>query len=150
MEPEQTPDPSPIIFTGKAGEYFGIWLANVVLSILTLGIFLAWAKVRRTRYFLGNTIVLGDRLEYHPTGMMILKGRLIALAVIVVYSGLGAISPIAQMIGAIALIPLYPWVINRSLKFSSRMTSWRNVRFDWHGSYWGVVRIFSFGQSPRC
>jgi uncharacterized membrane protein YjgN (DUF898 family) len=147
MEAEQTPDPSspgpaPIEFTGQAGEYFGIWLANVVLSIVTLGIFSAWAKVRRTRYFLGNTIVLGDRLEYHATGKMILKGRLIALAVIVVYSGLGAISPIAQIIGTIALIPLCPWVINRSLKFSSRMTSWRNVRFDWHGAYWGVVRIF--------
>ncbi len=135
------PAPERIAFTGAAGEYFGIWLANTVLSILTLGIFSAWAKVRRNRYFLGNTAVLGDGLEYHATGMMILKGRLIALAVIVAYSAVGAASPTAQGIAAIALIPLYPWVINRSLKFRARMTSWRNVRLDWHGEYWGVAKV---------
>ena len=136
------PDATSIEFTGNASEYFGIWLSNTVLSILTLGIYSAWAKVRRSRYFLGNTLVLGDRLEYHATGLTILKGRLIALAVIAVYVGLGFVSTIAQMIVAIALIPAYPWVINRAMRFNATMTSWRNVRFDWHGQYWGVARVY--------
>ena len=34
-------------FTGQAGEYFSIWIVNVCLSIVTLGIYSAWAKVRR-------------------------------------------------------------------------------------------------------
>jgi uncharacterized membrane protein YjgN (DUF898 family) len=42
-------------FTGGASEYFGIWIVNVLLSILTLGIYSAWAKVRNKRYFYGNT-----------------------------------------------------------------------------------------------
>ena len=63
-------------------------------SILTAGIYSAWAKVRRSRYFLGNTIVLGDRLEYHATGMTILKGRLIAVAAIAVYFGIGFVSAV--------------------------------------------------------
>jgi hypothetical protein len=37
-------------FTGKAGEYFGIWVVNLFLSIVTLGIHSAWKKVRRKRY----------------------------------------------------------------------------------------------------
>ena len=139
---ERAPDAAPIEFTGRAGEYFGIWLSNTVLGILTVGIYSAWAKVRRSRYFLGNTIVLGDRLEYHATGMTILKGRLIAVAAIAVYFGIGFVSPIAQTIVAISLVPVYPWIINRATRFNARMTSWRNVRFDWHGTYWGVAKIY--------
>jgi uncharacterized membrane protein YjgN (DUF898 family) len=36
------------------GEYFGIWIVNLLLSLVTLGIYTAWAKVRRLRYFYGN------------------------------------------------------------------------------------------------
>ena len=139
---KELPKPTPIEFTGKATEYFNIWLNNLFLSTLTLGIYSAWAKVRRTRYFLGNTIILGDGVEYHATGMMILKGRLIAVAVIVGLAAIGLASPVAQAIVALGLIPIYPWVINRALKFRARMTSWRNVRFDWHGEYWGVAKVY--------
>ena len=138
----RAPDPAPIKFTGKATDYFGIWLSNTVLSILTIGIYTAWAKVKRNRYFLGNTIILGDRIEYHATGLMLFKGRLIVAAVIAVYAGISFISPTAQAIMAIAALPFFPWVINRALKFNARMTSWRNVRFDWHGQYWGVAKVY--------
>ena len=138
----RAPDPAPIEFTGSATEYFGIWLSNTVLSILTLGIYSAWAKVRRSRYFLGNTIILGDRLDYHATGETILKGRLIAAAVIALYVGIGFFSALGQAIFALALVPAYPWVIHRAMKFNARMTSWRNVRFDWHGAYRGVAMVY--------
>ena len=29
--------------------------------------------------------------------------------------------------------------INSSLKFSARMTSFRNIRFNWHGTYWKTM-----------
>ena len=48
-----------VTFTGKASEYFGIWIVNVLLTILTLGIYSAWAKVRRNRYFYGNSFIDG-------------------------------------------------------------------------------------------
>jgi len=35
----------PLEFTGKGGEYFGIWIVNLFFSVLTLGIYSAWAKV---------------------------------------------------------------------------------------------------------
>ena len=37
----RAPDATSIEFTGNATEYFGIWLSNTVLSILTLGIYSA-------------------------------------------------------------------------------------------------------------
>jgi uncharacterized membrane protein YjgN (DUF898 family) len=51
-------------FTGQAGEYFRIWIVNVCLSIVTLGIYSAWAKVRRKRYFYGNTLLKDAAFEY--------------------------------------------------------------------------------------
>ncbi len=130
-----------IRFTGRAGEYYGIWLANLVLGILTLGVFSAWAKVRRKRYFLGHSLVLGDRLGYHARGGTILKGRLAVAAALLAYGALGYVDPLAQAAAALAFVAAWPWVLNRALAFDARMTSWRNVRFAWHGRYWGVAAV---------
>ena len=140
------PGPRRIRFTGSGSEYFGIWIVNVLLSVVTIGVWTAWAKVRRLRYFNGRTIVLGDPLEYHATGWMIFKGRALVLLALAASSGLSEV--LANVHGAAAAVPglalfaLYPWVLNRSLRFSARMTSWRNVRFDWRGTYWGVTKTY--------
>ncbi|MGH8171895.1 MAG: DUF898 family protein, partial [Rhodanobacteraceae bacterium] len=69
----------PFEFSGDAKEYFRIWIVNLALSIVTLGIFSAWAKVRTQRYFYGNTRVAGVPFEYTAKPWPILKGRLIAV-----------------------------------------------------------------------
>ena len=51
-------------FTGSGFEYFKIWIVNLCLTVITLGIYSAWAKVRRNRYFYGNTQLAGDAFEY--------------------------------------------------------------------------------------
>ena len=55
-------------FTGKAGEYFRIWIVNVCLSVVTLGIYSAWAKVRRKRLEERRAAALDipDYLSSHP------------------------------------------------------------------------------------
>ena len=50
-----TPRTEAIEFSGDGGEYFRIWIVNLALSVVTLGIYSAWAKVRRLRYFYGST-----------------------------------------------------------------------------------------------
>ena len=65
----------PLAFTGNTGEYFKIWIVNVFLTVLTLGIYSAWAKVRNKRYFYGNTLLDGAAFEYHATGRQLLPGR---------------------------------------------------------------------------
>ncbi len=139
---EQTRTERSLQFTGNAGSYFRIWLVNLVLSIVTVGVYSAWAKVRSKRYFLGHTVILGDRMDYHATGFMILKGRLIAVAMIAAYVGLAYMDPLAQPVATVLLVPIYPLVVNQALRFNARMTSWRTIRLNWHGTYWGVTRIF--------
>jgi uncharacterized membrane protein YjgN (DUF898 family) len=45
----------PFRFTGTGGEYFRIWIVNVMLSVVTFGIYSAWAKARRLQYFYRHT-----------------------------------------------------------------------------------------------
>ncbi len=71
---------TPIIFKGNTAEYFGIWIVNLLLSIVTLGIYSAWAKVRRKKYFYHNTLIENVGFDYHAKPISILKGRLIAFA----------------------------------------------------------------------
>ena len=75
----------PFEFRGNGSEYFRIWIVNLLLTIVTLGIYSAWAKVRRLRYFYGNTFVDGQSFEYHGQPLAILKGRLIVFGGYVVF-----------------------------------------------------------------
>ena len=72
----------PFEFRGNGGEYFRIWIVNLLLTIVTLGIYSAWAKVRRLRYFYGNTLLDGHSFEYHGRPLAILKGRLIVVGLL--------------------------------------------------------------------
>ena len=130
-----TSPPQPFQFEGSAGEYFGIWLVNLLLSVITLGIYSAWAKVRRLRFLLGYTTIGGHRFEYHANPMAILKGRLVAVGVLIILNVISWLAPILGGLTTLALLLLLPWVANRSLRFNARMTSFRNVHFDFQGSY---------------
>lgn len=73
-------------FTGNARDYFGIWIVNTLLKIVTLGIYTAWAKVRKRRYFYGNTLLNDTVFEYLADPMALFKGWLLAAVLFVLYS----------------------------------------------------------------
>ncbi|NIR61944.1 MAG: DUF898 domain-containing protein, partial [Gammaproteobacteria bacterium] len=97
-------------FTGSGAEYFRIWIVNILLTIVTLGIYSAWAKVRTKRYFYGNTRLMGSGFEFHARPVTILKGRLVAVAALAVVIGLGAINPALQTVAILAAFPLVPFL----------------------------------------
>ena len=123
----------PVRFTGRAGEYFRIWIVNVLLSLLTLGVYSAWAKVRDRRYFAGNTRIDGSAFEYHATGLQILVGRAVAAALLLGAVFGGALHPALPVVVAALLALVTPWALWRSVRFNARMTSYRNVRFGFAG-----------------
>ena len=132
----------PFEFTGNAGEYFKIWVVNVFLSVITLGVYSAWAKVRRKRYFYGNSLLESAPLEYLADPKNILKGRLIVFGVFVAYSVANQFAPVAESIFGIAFVFLLPWVIIRARSFNLRNSSYRNIRFDFRAAYGKAFKIF--------
>lgn len=116
-------------FSGTTGEYFGIWFVNLLLSILTLGIYSAWAKVRTERYFYSHTRLAGASFEYLANPIAILKGRLIAYAVVI---ALGVSSKFAPLLYAVLLLAVFaamPVLVVLSLRFRARYSAWRGLRF---------------------
>lgn len=126
---------APLEFTGSGREYFGIWIVNILLTIVTLGIYSAWATVRNNQYFYGNTRLDGASFQYLASPVTILKGRLIALAVLIAYVVLSDLYVEAALVFAIAFIPLVPWIMVRSLRFNAINSAYRNIRFDFKGRY---------------
>ncbi len=132
----------PVIFSGKKMEYFKLWLVNLLLSIITLGIYSAWAKVRNTQYLYGHTQIDGHRLAFLAKPMQILIGRIIAVVVFAIYALVSSLNPILSLICTLLLMGAYPWLINAGLRFSMRNTAYRNVRFSFNGTYGGALVNF--------
>lgn len=134
----------PFQFTGYGGEYFKIWIVNIVLSVLTLGIYSAWAKVRRKQYFYGNTRVNDASFNYLADPVNILKGRFIVFIGFILYSLVDYLNPVGSMVLVLFLVPVLPWMVVRALSFNARNSATRNIRFAFYGTYLEAAKVFLF------
>jgi uncharacterized membrane protein YjgN (DUF898 family) len=150
----QSVQQTPVQFNGTGMEYFRVWIVNIALSIVTLGIYSAWAKVRTQQYFYGNTQVLKQSFQYLATGGQIFRSRIIAVVIFFVYMLLSKLNPVLGIVLPILFLFALPWLMNSGLRFNARMSSWRNVRFDFNGSYgeafmvtfvWPLLGMITFG-----
>lgn len=143
---DPAPSPTPQLlnfeFRGTGGEYFRIWIVNLLLTLVTLGIYGPWAKVRRLRYFYGNTVLAGSSFEYHGEPLKILKGRLLAVLLIAPYYIFRNSLPVVSLVFAILFLIALPFIIVQSRRFQMRMSSWRNVHFGFLGTYGVAARIY--------
>ena len=125
----------PFEFVGNTKDYFGIWIVNVLLSIVTLGIYASWAKVRNKKYFYGHTLVDNHNFDYHATGMQLFIGKLIVVGVLAVLVILQLVAPVIYALALLAFLLVLPFIIVRAIRFNARVSSHRNVRFDFFGEY---------------
>ena len=123
-----------ITFSATGSEYFRIWIVNLLLSIVTLGIYSAWAKVRRNRYFYSSTHLAGSSFEYHGNAIAILKGRIAAVVLIAGYNIAFQVSPLVGFIMFVLMAAILPWLVWKSLQFKLYNTSYRGIRFGFGGS----------------
>ncbi|MFC5847636.1 YjgN family protein [Deinococcus petrolearius] len=146
-EPLPTPtDPQiqvfPVRFTGQAGEYFRLWLVNLALSVVTLGLYLPWARVRTRQYFYGHTWVDGHNFEYTADPWALLRGYLLVGAFFGAYSAATQLqfSGWEWVAGGVALLffVAYPWMVRQSLRFLARSTVHRGLGFGFGGSLGGA------------
>ena len=143
-----TSEQHPVQFNGTAGEFFPIWLTNICLSIITLGIYSAWAKVRTNQYFYGNTQLAGASFQYLADPIAILKGRIIAFIALATIVVLNQFSPAIGALFMALVALLLPWIIVRSLAFRMRNTAYRNIRFDFIGSTRSIMLLYYIPATP--
>jgi len=139
-------------FHGTGRELFGIFTINSFLTLLTLGVYSFWAKVKTRQYLWGQTEFAGDRFGFHGTGKELLMGWLKAA---VLFGGLILVTslllptlwddPMADVVGqvllAIGFVILLPLAIIGSMRYKLSRTSWRSIRFTFHGGYQELFRL---------
>src|SRR5882672_4287789 len=135
-----------IRFTGSGSEYFRIWIVNLLLTIVTLSLYHPWAKVRRLRYFYGNTLVDGHALDFHGDPKKMLRGYLLVGLMVILYSVAGKFSPTAGLVAFLIVGAIWPALFKASMQFRLANTSWRGLRFrfkgDVGGSYKAMLPLF--------
>jgi len=129
-------------FTGNAREYFGIWTINTLLRIVTLGIYSPWAKVRKRRYFYGNSLLDDAPFDYLADPLAILKGWFIAGIFFGLYTLASRVSPVAGAVMMLVFAGVLPWVIVRSRIFNLRNSSHRNIRFTFRPNYCDAYKVY--------
>lgn len=125
--------PGKFIFHGAGREYFKIWLVNLVLTIATLGIYAAWAKVRTRKYFYQSTELNGNRFDYHGDPKAILKGNLLVAGIALAYIVSSAYSPGFSGLIMLTVMCLMPFFLVMSLRFHLANSSYRGLRFRFNG-----------------
>ena len=135
---DAAPERHPIEFTASGSEYFRIWIVNLLLIVLTLGVYLPWAKVRKLKYFYRNTWVGGDALDFHGEPAKMLRGTLIAAGFLIAYSVGSNFSGWAALLAALAFVALWPALFRAAMRFRLANTSWRGLRFHFAGDTAGA------------
>lgn len=129
-------------FSGSGREYFRIWVVNLLLSLASFGIYSAWAKVRRLQYFDRNTELAGARFDFHGKPGAILRGRVLALALLAAYHYAFGISIAAGVVTIAVLFVSLPFLMRGALRFRLGNTTYRGLRFHFSGAVGQAYAVY--------
>lgn len=130
-----------IEFEGRMGSFIGLAAVNLLLTIVTIGIYRFWAKTQVRRYLWGNTRFAGETLEYRGRGVELLVGALLTFVAIIVplflislviamldAQGLTAVGRLLQSLVGFAFLYLVGVGLYRSQRYLLSRTSWCGIR----------------------
>lgn len=134
--------PEPIGFNGRMGNFIGLAIGNLLLTIVTFGIYRFWAKTKVRRHLWERTIFMGEPLEYRGRGIEKFIGALIVFAVLIVPLVIVQLIMVSMksagyspVLGGLFILPLYfglIWLfgvgIYRSQRYMFSRTAWRGIR----------------------
>lgn len=129
-------------FSGSGIEYLRIWLLHLLLIVLTLGLYLPFAKARRIRYLYANTWIDGDALAFHGDPKTMFRGFMVLVALFGVYAIGGRFAPLAGYVAFLGLCVLWPALWRAGQQFRLANTSWRGLRFAFRGDLGDAYSAF--------
>ena len=69
-------------YDGRIGELYRIFVVNLLLTVITIGIYRFWAITRWRRYFWSHMAFQEERFEYTGRGGELFLGALLALGIL--------------------------------------------------------------------
>lgn len=158
--PASLPPPKPpvqLVYDGRLGELYVIYLRALLLTLLTLGWYRFWGRTSVRRYLWSHFSAFGDRFEYRGLGIELFLGFLIAVGSILVFEGavLGLVwwawgDELPAQVGMtdimtwaliIVGLPLLPVAQYAGWRYRLTRTAWRGIRTGLKGSSWAYGGI---------
>jgi len=142
------------IFWGRGRTLFGIFIINTFYTLLTLGIYSFWGRVRIRQFLSSQTSFAKIRFSYHGTGQELLKGWSKALVVFGVPYGFLSLVPIMWeqvppwIPNALAVMMVFcfiPIAVVGSHRYRLSRTALGAIRFSFRGHVKDYVKIWFTG-----
>lgn len=143
-------------FHGQGFSLFAVFVTNLVLILVTLGVYVFWAKVRVRRYLFSQTEFGGDRFAFHGRGAELLVGMLKAVVIFgapiavlrtapdLLGAG-GLVTGACSMVASIVAVIFVAVAKVGARRYRLTRTSWRGIRFAFHGGARAFLRIILEG-----
>ncbi len=134
-------------FTGSGGTLFSILIVNTLLTIVTLGFYYPWAKVKFLKYYYQNTYFSGSPFSFNGTGNEIFKGFIKAILFLIALYAIAflciwiKIPFLAAIIYIAALFLFVPIAIHGSYRYRLAKSSWRSIHFGYRGNFTELAKL---------
>jgi len=150
-------------YFGKGAEFAVIYFKNLLLTIITLGIYYPWAKVEKLKYHYQSTELDKTRFSFTGTGKEVFKGFIKLYAILILLYGMliagtltenTTISFIVLGIFYLFFILIIPFAIHGSVRYKSSRSAWKGIHFKYLGDrmelFWMYIKgmlitIFTLG-----
>ena len=138
-------------FHGKGFDFFKIQLVNLILCVITLGLYYPWAKARTLSYLYSQTSFENQPFIFTGTGKEMFRGFIkaflfiITLYVLIFMSailGSGGIIQIVLLFVYLIFIAIIPLVLHGSYRYRMAKTQWSGIRFGYIGNRNELVKLF--------
>lgn len=142
-------------FHGSGGSLLGIYIVNLLLAVVTLGVYSFWGRVKVRKYLLGQSEFEGDRFAYHGTGMELFIGFVKAFIIVALIMALNALPVLfklgkeiraaANILTFVVFFLFIPIVTVAALRYRWSRVSWRGIRFSFRGRALDYLKLFVGG-----
>ena len=140
-------------FHGKGFDLFSIFIVNILLTVLTLGVYYFWGKVKIKRYLYSQLEFDGDRFTFHGKGKELFIGGVIGIVIFAIFYGSQYLIETSgnkyfiaiSLILSLIFFSLFPIIFILSRRYYLSRSSWRGIRFSFRGGIKQFYRVIAKG-----
>ena len=133
-----------ITFHGSSMQYLGLALYNLLLTVLTLGLYYPWAKSAIRKFLWQETEIDGSRFDWHGTGKEMFRGFIKAYLFLGLFFLLINFGPMflppssviwVVLFSYLVLLAFVPLAIHGAMRYRLSRTSFRGIHFGYRGDF---------------
>ncbi len=144
-----------IKYFGKGSEFALIYFKNIILTLITFGLYYPWAKVEMLNYHYQSTELDNSRFQFHATGIEVFKGFIKIYVIFILLYGflIYALQTRNEtfLLSAFGIFYLFflliiPFAIHGAIRYRSSRSSWKGIHFKYLGDrmefFWLFIKGF--------